>query len=457
MSLPILQPITDAVSQLKPILEPVYGDDCLAQAKRYETGIDRFRKLYGSGTIHIFRAPGRINLIGGHTDYNHGYVMPVALDRDLVLFARPREDRLIRLSNVEQEFADVEFEMSTNIPRLEDSRWSNYVRGAAQMIVRLAPARYKGMDCLIMGEAPTGVPRGSGLSSSSALTVAATIALSHFSEYQCEQNAFVQVCSDAEWYVGTRGGIMDQFISIGARRNHALFLDCRPAPSGIYTTSHVPMPEAYEIVIAESGVRHDNVRGEYNRRVASCRTGVQLLKSLKPTATHLRDFESTAWSELEPRLPQALTVAEALEKGSPIDDIPGLEMDDVLPVRTCCRHVWQENKRVVQAYQSLKANDVPQAGRLISQAHASARDNYGISFSEMETLIEAAASVPGVLGGRITGAGWGGCAVFLAKRESVTELQEIIAARFQDVYGVTPPVYPCRSGTAAGMVTSISL
>ncbi len=444
-------------SVLGPALTSVYGDAFGDQFTRYTDGLSQFVNMYGPGWVYVFRAPGRINLIGGHTDYNHGFVLPVALDRDLVLLARPREDKVVHLCNVELDFEANEFVLSTDIPLANEVRWTNYVRGAAQMVEQHSAERSRGMDCLVMGAAPYGVPRASGLSSSSALTVASAIALSFFAELEMPHDDFVQFCSDAEWYVGTRGGIMDQYISLSAERDHTLFLDCRPDSLGRYTTQHVPFSSDYEFVIAESGVRHDNVRGEYNKRVASCRAGVYALQPLKPSATHLRDFEDVDWHELEPLLPDELTVAEALVNGSPIDGIPGLEPEDNLRVKACCYHVWSENRRVRQAVHALQNGDVVQAGSLIAQAHESARDNYAISFPEMETLITASRTVPGVLGGRITGAGWGGCAVFLVEKAAVEPLRIALTQAFEKEYGATPLVYPCRSGSAAGFVASLRL
>ena len=444
-------PVTlEARDALRSTLESIYGDESSEQLGRYADALGRFRDRFGPGPVTLFRAPGRINLIGGHTDYNRGYVMPVALNRDLVLLARPRSDGRVQLANIEAEFPEDTFRISRSIPQAESAPWTNYVRGAAQMVANISPI-VQGMDCLVVGQAPFGIPRGSGLSSSSALTVAAVLALGHFAQLDVERESFVQLCSDAEWYVGTRGGIMDQYVSLFANRNHALFLDCRPNGQGSYQTRLVPLSEAHEIIIAESGVRHNNVRGEYNKRVASCRVGVALLRSTWPHATHLRDLEDVAWEQIEPLLPSELSVAEALSlDGCDIDDVPGLMPHDILHVLACCRHVWHENHRVLEAYSALHAGDVVTAGHLISQAHASARDNYDISFPEMETLVSTASSAPGVVGGRITGAGWGGCAVFLVERDAAPALTARLESEFERRHGARPSVFPCRSGTAAG-------
>ena len=436
-------------------LEEVYGDEHVVQSVRYQEALEMFRDRFGPGGATLFRAPGRINLIGGHTDYNHGYVLPVALSRDLLLIARPRSDAIVRLKNFEDSFPDGEFVISNAIPKSQSLAWTNYIRGAATVLAERAPGAVKGMDCLVVGAEPYGIPRGSGLSSSTALTVAATMALAYFAALDLTRETLIKLASDAEWYVGTRGGIMDQYASLFAQRNHALFLDCRPHDDGTYATRVVPLPEDYDIIVAESGVRHDNVRGGYNRRVAACRSGVGFLHEKWPEATHIRDLESVDWEEIEPLLPEELTVGDALDAGFDVGDIPGLCAQDTLQVRACCRHVWQENRRVIEAFDALSHGDVARAGKLISTAHTSARDNYDISFMEMETLVAAASTVEGVMGGRITGAGWGGCGVFLAQRSATHALRSTLERIFEERHGRKPAIFLCQSGSAAGHLATV--
>lgn len=438
-------------------LDTVYGSQAPAQFERYANALSLFRTIAGPGPAWLFRAPGRVNLIGEHTDYNHGFVMPIALDRDIVLVARPRTDRTIRISNVEPQFEHVSFGVSDEIPHAPPGDWSNYVRGAAQMVAQLAPAAATGMDCLVVGDAPLGLARGSGLSSSSALTVAASIALAHFAGLALPPEQFVQACSDAEWFVGTRGGIMDQFISLLARRDNALFLDCRPSHDGQYITQHIPLPQDHQILIADSGVQHSNVRGEYNKRVASCRIGVAQLSAQWPGITHLRDLHGVPWHEVASCLPEQVTVASALAAGMPIAGIPGLAEDDRLNVRACCRHVWHENHRVLAVLESLQNGDIDAVGQHLQQAHASVRDDYAVSTPELETLVAAASGAPGVVGARLTGAGWGGCVLVLVHQDSAPEAAEVVRQRFRQQHGRTPAIFPCRTGAAAGLVAALSI
>jgi len=234
-------------------LTRVYGEGADAQQVRYRAALASFARTYGPGPVLAFRAPGRVNLIGEHTDYNHGFVLPVALDRDVLLLARARSDATVYLRNVEPEFAPRVFPIGPNVAAAPPGDWSNYARGAAQMVARQlgTPGSLHGIDALVAAAPPHGTPRGAGVSSSSALTVAAALALAHVNGWQPDAAPFAHLCSQAEWFVGTRGGIMDQFIALLARPDHALFLDCRPA-EGVkggtrnrsfeqrYTFAHVP-------------------------------------------------------------------------------------------------------------------------------------------------------------------------------------------------------------------------
>ncbi len=336
----------------------IYGEEVAAQAQRYAEALAGFAAIYGPGGVLIFRAPGRVNLIGEHTDHNHGYVLPVALDRDIVLLARPRSYAMVRLSNMETGFPPLAFTISTAIPHAPPGDWGNYTRGAAQKLAQQLGRELCGLDGLMAGQPPYGVPRGAGLSSSSALTVVAALALVYLNDWQPEGVTLAQLCAEAEWYVGTCGSIMDHFIALLARRDHALFLDCRPDTAGRYTMEHVPLPQGYRLLIADSGVRHGNVRGPYNRRVAACRAGVGLLRAHFPDIIHLRDMQDVPWAELAALLPQEVTVGELAERGIELGDVPGLDPNTPLKVRARCRHVWTENRRVQAAVVALRAGEV---------------------------------------------------------------------------------------------------
>jgi len=375
----------------------------------------------------------------------------VALDKDILLLARPRSDSTVRLSNLEAAFPPRAFTISPNIPPAPPGDWGNYARGAAQELTRHLGRDLRGLDGLIAGQPPYGVPREVGLSSSSALTVVVTVALAHLNGWQPESTALARLCSEAEWYVGTRGGIMDQFIALLGRRDHALFLDCRPDASGQYKMDHIPLPQDYCLLVADSGVRHQKVKKRaFNQRVAACRAGVGSLRPHFPDITHLRDVQHVPWAELAEKLPEETTVSEMREQGIDLGDVPGLASDTPLKVRACCRHVWTENRRVRAAVAALHAGEVATWGRLLDEAHASARDDYEISCPELESLVQTAREVDGVVGARLTGAGWGGCIVAVVHQDAVSDFEAYVSKQYQARTGQTATIFACRAGPGAG-------
>jgi galactokinase len=450
---------------LEAALRRVYGDDARALAEqmaRYRHGLQAFAAHYGgAGEVHIYRAPGRVNLIGEHTDYNHGYVLPMALDKDVLVYARPRADQVVNLVDIEPDFTPRGFGISRDIPLQPIGDWANYVQGAAQLLEREYGPGLHGFDALVAGAPPYGVPRGAGLSSSSALTVASAVALLGLNGVALEGATLAESCSRAEWYVGTRGGIMDHFISVLGQRDHALFLDCRPLAGGTgYAYKQVAMPAGYAVVVVDSGVRHQNTGPDFNRRVAEGRIGVRLLHARYPTMTHLRDVEHLPWGDLEPLLPEEIH-SDALRKlgidPDAILDRGVSPQTDTFRVRQRCRHVITENNRVLESTQALEAGDMPAFGQLMHAAHASARDDYEISIPEIEALVRLALAAPGTVGARLTGAGWGGCIVALVRTESVETFRAQVVRRYYEETGREAHVFVCRSAAGAGLVLRSSV
>ncbi len=437
-------------------LETIYGPGAEVQSARYRSALDVFRERYGPGLVHTFRAPGRVNLIGEHTDYNHGYVLPVALDRDVLLLARPRSDGQVHLANMESgDFPQRQFAVSDTIPSAPAGDWSNYARGPAQELTRLLGTPVAGFDGLVSAAPPFGVPRGAGVSSSSALTVAMAVAFAHFAGWQWDGAEMARLCSDAEWYVGTRGGIMDQFIALLAQRGHALFLDCRPDRNGDFRTRPIPLPAGYRLLVMDSGVRHANTRNEFNQRVAACRAGVALLRREVPGITHLRDVENLDWATLESHLPEDASVASLRAAGVELGDLPNVPEDAPLRVRACCRHVWTENHRVLAAVDALDRGEIPRVGELLDDAHTSAREEYRISTPELDVLTNAARQVDGVAGARLTGAGWGGCVISLVPDGQVDEFMGYVSRTYMAQTGREATIFPCQAGPGAGLVVSV--
>lgn len=437
-------------------LDHIYGDDAPQQLPRYRNAIAQFSHLYGPGPITLVRAPGRVNLIGEHTDYNDGFVLPAALDKDLLLLARPRADARVHAANVEKAFPPVAFALAEQIEPAPKGHWSNYLRAAAQMAVRYTGDRTPGLDILIAAAPPTGVPRNAGLSSSSALVVVTAQAFAHFSARTLPPARFAQECADAEWYVGTRGGIMDHFAAILARRDHVLFLDCRPQAGTTYTIRHIPLPQAYSLLVIDSGIHHHNVHGEFNLRVAACRAGVALLRRKRPGITHLRDVQTEPWDGIAPVLPVTTTLTDLDHQGIQIVKPPGVSPHAPLPVRACCRHVWHENRRVLDSVTALERGDVCTVGALLTAAHASARDDYAISTPELDFLVESALQVQGVAGARLTGAGWGGCVLALVETDAVQSLNDHLATAYPAKFGLTPNMFLCKAGPGACVVAEVA-
>lgn len=443
---------------LRARLSPIYGPDAPQalelQCERIGRALMRFRQVYGPGPVQLFRAPGRVNLIGEHTDYNHGYVLPMALDKDVILLARPRSDAQVCLENIEADFAPRAFEIGADMPPRPAGDWANYAQGPAQLLAREYGPNLAGCDVLVSGEAPCGVPRGAGLSSSSAFTVAFAVMLVSLNRLPLRGPALADACGRAEWYVGTRGGVMDQFISILAERDRALFLDCRPQPqTGGYTYRQVPIPKGYNVVVVDSCVKHANTGPLFNRRVAEGRIGVRLLREHYPQITHLRDVSDIPWADLEPLLPEAISADALRARGIEPDTIldNGLNPDtDQFQVRRRCRHVISENRRVLQSVAALQAGDMATFGRLMAEAHASARDDYEISTPEIEALVAAASAAPGCCGARLTGAGWGGCIVALVESSAVTAFVHYVTTAYRRQVGIEAEAFICRSAPGAG-------
>jgi galactokinase len=417
---------------MRTIIQDVYGSEghrVDGQARRCQDALAAFSAHYGPGPVSLFRAPGRVNLIGEHTDYSQGYVLPVALDRDILLLARPRSDAQVRLANMEAPYPERAFAIGPAIPPQPLGDWGNYAQGPAELLARRTGRPLRGLDALVCGRPPWGVPRGAGLSSSSALTVAFALALVHVNELPLAGAELAVFCSQAEWYAGTRGGIMDQFAALLSRRGHALFVDCRPE-HGRYHTAHAPLPSEHRLVVMDSGERHRNTGPLFNQLVAEVRLGVRMLQERYPGIRSLRDMEGMPWNEYVEDLPECMSLADLRERGIALDELiegGAPPQADSLQVRRRCRHVITENARVLAAVRAMQSGDLDTLGRLMAAAHASARDDLAISTPRLDALVALASRFPGVVGARLTGAGWGGCAIALAHAPSAEELAAQVA------------------------------
>lgn len=360
-----------------------------------------FRERFGM-PAKVFRAPGRINLIGDHTDYNDGYVMPMAISASTWVAGAKRQDRTLEAySENFSESVTLSLDALAGGPR---QHWSDFVRGVAATLQKTGH-QLSGANLLIYGE----IPLGTGLSSSASLEVA--VALASVSGLFVPLLDLVKLCQTAEHeYVGTRCGIMDQFVTCFGRLGQALMLDCR-------TLEHrfLPIPSDAQVVICNSMVRRELATGEYNHRRADCEGGVKTLQSFLPRIRALRDVE----------------IAD-LEKHK-----SGLSAT----IYRRCRHVVSENQRVLEAAKALQSKDCVQLGRLMYESHASLRDDYSVSCSELDLLVNLATSLSGIYGARMMGGGFGGCTVNLLRSDSVAAFRTDIARMYAEKTGIRPDTY----------------
>ncbi len=367
------------------------------------------------GTYRIFRAPGRVNLIGEHTDYNEGFVMPAALGFYTYVAVGNRSDR--RLSVYSLDFNEtVDLDIAA-LPPGPTGHWSDYVRGVAAVLQAHGLA-IAGASLVIKGE----IPIGAGLSSSAAIEVSTAFALLAAAGAHLDRGKIASLCQRAEHeYAGTQCGIMDQFISIFGQANHALLLDCRTL-----AYEPVPIPDSVRIVICNSMVKHELAGGEYNRRRADCEEGVKLLRRNLPTVRALRDVDMRQLEQYSGDMPER--------------------------IYRRCRHVVSENARTQEASVALKNDDLRLFGKLMYASHVSLRDDYEVSCPELDLLVELAAQCGGVFGARMTGGGFGGCTVNLVVAEAVESFSSEISQQYQRATGKKPEIYVGTASDGAAEV-----
>lgn len=374
-----------------------------------------FKRIFGADP-RLFRAPGRVNLIGEHTDYNEGFVLPVAIDRETIAGARLRSDRTVFVFACEKN-ESITFDLDEAGIKRRGS-WVDYVEGSIRSLDATAKLR-NGADIVISSS----VPIGGGLSSSAALEVSAIFAVASLNGTKAtpEDMAFAAQKAEHE-YVGTRSGIMDQFASVFGKEGNALLIDCRS-----YTRNYVPLNfVGTSIVVCDSGVRHDLATGEYNRRRAECEQAVSILSGHRPHIKSLRDATATDIDELAGYLPPTL------QKRS--------------------RHVIMENERVLNAVDAMISGNIKQTGELMYASHESLRDLYEVSSAELDVLVATARKCRGVHGSRMTGGGFGGCTVSLVEDQWIESFKETTARAYKAEFGLEPKVYRVRASDGASEV-----
>ena len=375
---------------------------------------DKFVRQFGEKP-RIFQAPGRVNLIGEHTDYNDGFVMPAAVGFYTRVAAAPRTDRKLVVYS-ENFLEQVEISLGDLVPRGEH-HWSDYVAGVAKM-VEATGRSLGGANLLIYGI----VPQGAGLSSSASLEVAVGAALIDLTGKPATSKELALLCQHAEnEFVGARCGIMDQFVATHGERGKALMLDCRSLDYSL-----LRVPDEVRLVICNSMVRHSLAAGEYNKRRAECEEGVRILATRLPSVKALRDVNE----------------ADLLKFGAALPPV----------VERRCLHVVRENDRVVQAGSALERGNLTEFGSLMRQSHESLRDDFEVSCLELDLLVDLTVEMEGVYGARMTGGGFGGCTVNFVRAGCVERFKAEVTAGYQKATGKLAEIYVCSAADGVSRI-----
>lgn len=361
----------------------------------------------------LYRAPGRVNLIGEHTDYNQGFVLPIALDLACYCAIAPAQQSSLRVYS--RDFDETSELNITKLASAEPRRhWSDYVFGVAQQLIRsgyaIAPA-----NIVVATEVPT----GAGLSSSAALEVAIAIAL--IGSRCMDKLELAKLCQRAESeFVGMPCGIMDQFVSVFGERSAAIQIDCRNLQF-----STVPLDSNATVIAVNSMVKHELGSSAYRTRVQECKEALQAIRDINRGMESLRDVSIQTFEQMQ-------------------DSIPSIP-------RRRARHVITENERVLDFAAATRQGDLDEMGRLFIASHRSMQYDYEISCAEIDFLVDTAIKIKGVYGARMTGGGFGGCTVNLVAPEKVDEFRDKISASYFERFGRQPSFIECRAGAGAGI------
>jgi galactokinase len=380
---------------------------------RKERIAGQFVKRYGRPPVVWTQAPGRVDLMGSHTDYNLGYVLTQAIDRDTWIAARPRDDNMVVIESLNLDGGGA-FDLE-RIEYDEAVPWTNYVRGVAA-VLRQEGHRLHGFDGLIHST----IPFGSGLSSSAALEVATAVLFDMLGDLNLDPVQMALLCQRAEnEFVGMNCGILDQYSSIMGQAGCVLLLDCRDL-----TSTTRPVASGIQVVICDTQAKRELTGSEYRERRAQCEEGARILAGFYPGVQTLRDV--------------SLEQLNAHQS----------DLSDVVYRR--CRFVIEENQRVLEMADVLANGDFAGIGNLAAESYAGARDLYEISSNEMEKMMAAMESGAGVIGARQAGAGFGGCMVSFVEEAQVGAFARHVETRYRDTSGIEPQVYPVQAAAGAG-------
>ena len=471
---------------------------------------ERFQGTFGDRRVALMRAPGRVNIIGEHTDYNEGPVLPAAIDRDILAVFSPRDDGQITICDLAEGFGSRSFRASGDIPPYEQGDWGNYAKAAVQRLVRYHQRGEQSSQAETSNQAgeqppPRGrqslgfnavihstIPPAAGLSSSSAFVVLSGCLFAEVNDLQISRETLATLMADAEYYVGTRGGGMDQAAVLLGREGHALYMDFadwKPAP--------VPLPSGVSLVVAHSTVpapKSAEARNAYNLRAAESHMAGVLIKqaidlrrrqgagkapsdgaasaagsrigSLRheiaqagihdPRTVVDELLGSRRWSLSEVAAKLKLSEAELLQQFS-LHDLPHAHVEQGFKLGARARHVFEECERVDSLCRAFAAGDLPRVGEIMNASHESCRDNYEISCRELDELVETERAA-GALGARMTGAGFGGCTIFLVPTEYLEQsIRTVVRDYYERLRGVAPEegealIFPVRATDGAARV-----
>ena len=374
-----------------------------------------FQEIYKKEADSVFFAPGRVNLIGEHTDYNGGYVFPCALSFGTYLLISKNDSGRMNFHSLNQ--ADSLSLSSAELRERLEKSWVNYPLGVIAQFLKRGVAIDSGFDLLFWGN----VPDGAGLSSSAALEVVTAFAFNEVLGCGFDRTELAKIGQKAEHeFALVNCGIMDQFASANGKKDHAIFLDCNTLEYEL-----VPVKlEGIKVLISNTHSPHKLDSGAYNQRVAECKKAVELISTVQPTK-YLAELSPEAFSEVEHTLLS----------------------DPVVHKRA--RHVVSEVKRTTDAVEALKEGKLELFGQMMNSSHISLRDDYEVTGLELDTMAQEAWKIPGVLGSRMTGGGFGGCTVSLVRDEAIDSFIEKVGAAYKATTGITPDFYVARIGDGA--------
>ena len=372
-----------------------------------------FSSVLGYQATHLIQAPGRVNLIGEHTDYNDGFVLPCAIDYQAVVAAARRDDNIVRVVSVDYDNQTKEFDLTSEITFDQDCMWINYIKGVVKCL-RDRGYEFSGADIAVSGN----VPQGAGLSSSAALEVVIGQTFKTLYALEISQQEIALNGQQAEnEFVGCNCGIMDQLISAEGEENHALLIDCRSLE-----TKAVSMPEDMAVVIINSNKKRGLVDSEYNTRREQCEEAARIfgVKALRDVT--IEQFNAR------------------------VD-----ELDEMVAKRA--RHVITENDRTEEAAIALSKGDIKRMGELMAESHASMRDDFEITVREIDYIVDTVKAVIGDQGGvRMTGGGFGGCVVSIVPPALVEEVKAVLAEKYEAETGLKETIYVCKAKAGAGVI-----